>query len=81
MALIGLIGGPLCLLSGVGVIFGLYDDGSSVKFLLSFPEIVWEASLGIYLTVNGFKPCPIISPATGLAAAHTGSPTPQGAWS
>lgn len=81
MALIGLIGGPLCFLSGVGVIFGLYDDGSSVKFLLSFPEIVWEASLGIYLTVNGFRACPIISPGTGLAAAHTGSPTPQGAWS
>jgi hypothetical protein len=58
MALIGLIGGPLCFLSGVGVIFGAYDDGSAVKFLLTFPEIVWEASLGIYLIVKGFRDVP-----------------------
>ena len=58
MALIGLIGGPLCFASGIGVVFGLYDDVSGVKFLLTFPEIVWEASLGIYLTVKGFKAPP-----------------------
>ena len=58
MALIGLIGGPLCFLSGVGVLFGLYDDVSAIKFLLTLPEIVWEASLGIYLTVKGFRPAP-----------------------
>jgi hypothetical protein len=56
MALIGLIGGPLCFASGFGVIFGLYEDGTAIKFLLTFPEIVWEASFGIYLTAKGFKP-------------------------
>jgi hypothetical protein len=58
MALIGLIGGPLCFASGIGVMFGLYDDGTGIKFALTFPEIVWEASLGIYLTVKGFKASP-----------------------
>jgi hypothetical protein len=58
MALIGIIGGPLCFLSGIGVLFGLYEDVSGVKFLLTFPEIIWEASLGIYLTVKGFKAAP-----------------------
>jgi hypothetical protein len=58
MALIGLIGGPLCFASGIGVMFGLYEDGTGIKFALTFPEIVWEASLGIYLTVKGFKASP-----------------------
>jgi hypothetical protein len=55
MALIGVIGGPLCFASGLGVLFGLYDDVSGVKLLLTLPEIVWEASLGIYLTVKGLR--------------------------
>jgi hypothetical protein len=58
MALIGVFGGPLCFLSGIGVLFGLYEDVSGVKFLLTFPEIVWEASLAIYLTFKGFKAAP-----------------------
>jgi hypothetical protein len=31
------------------------------------PEIAWEASLGIYLIVKGFKPSPILSGNAGPA--------------
>jgi hypothetical protein len=58
MALIGLIGGPLAFAAATGVLFGLYEDGSAAKFLLTAPEIVWEAALGIYLIARGFRTSP-----------------------
>lgn len=61
MALLGLIGGPLAFVGGTLVLFGAFDPGSAPLFLITAPEIAWEASLGIYLIVKGFKPSPILS--------------------
>jgi hypothetical protein len=61
MALLGLVGGPLIFASGIAVLFGRYDQLSPVSFAFSLPEILWEASLGIYLTVRGFRPSPILA--------------------
>jgi Domain of unknown function (DUF4386) len=58
MALLGLIGGPLCFAAATGVLFGVFGPDSAPKFLLTVPEIVWEASLGIYLIAKGFKSAP-----------------------
>jgi Domain of unknown function (DUF4386) len=55
MALLGLIGGPLVCASGIGVLFGLFEPGSAPQVVATAPEFVWELSLGIYLTVKGFK--------------------------
>jgi len=55
MAMLGLIGGPLVCASGIGVLFGLFEPGSAPQALATAPEFVWELSLGIYLTVKGFK--------------------------
>ncbi len=55
MAMLGLIGGPLIILSGIGVLFGLFDAGGPVQGVATAPEFVWELSLGIYLTVKGFR--------------------------
>ena len=55
MAVIGLVGGPLCLVAATLALFGVHEQTSGTAFLLTFPEIVWEASFGIYLTVKGFK--------------------------
>ncbi|MDN4612913.1 DUF4386 domain-containing protein [Leifsonia sp. F6_8S_P_1B] len=55
MAWFGLIGGPLVSLSGIAVMFGAYGQFSPASAVLTLPEIVWEASLGIYLTVHGFR--------------------------
>ncbi len=61
MALLGLIGGPLAFLGGILVLFDAIEPGSGPLFLLTALEIAWEASLGIYLIVKGFKPSPILS--------------------
>jgi hypothetical protein len=59
MAMLGLVGGPMLILSFVLQLFGVYENGSPVSFLLALPEIVWEASLGIYAAWKGFRPSPI----------------------
>jgi hypothetical protein len=51
----GLIGGPLMTISGVAVMFGAYEQSSPWSALATLPEIVWEASIGIVLTVRGIK--------------------------
>ena len=61
MALLGLIGGPLVMASGIAVLFGVFKAGSAWQFIATIPEFFWELSLGIYLTVKGFKPSPITS--------------------
>jgi hypothetical protein len=60
MALLGLIGGPLAFAGGTAVLFGTLDAGSPGLFLLTALEILWEASLTIYLIVKGFRPSPIL---------------------
>ena len=61
MAMFGLIGGPLICLSGILVLFDVIDAGSVVQGIATIPEFIWEISLGIYLIVKGFKPCPILA--------------------
>jgi hypothetical protein len=56
MAMLGLIGGPMLIVSFVFQLFGVYDNGAGPSFLLALPEIVWEASLGIYAAWKGFRP-------------------------
>jgi hypothetical protein len=56
MALLGLVGGPLAFFAGILVLFGAIKAGSSPLFLMTILEIAWEASLGIYLIVRGFRP-------------------------
>jgi hypothetical protein len=62
MAMLGLIGGPLLILSFGLRLFDVYEDGSGAAFLLALPEIAWEASLGIYCAWKGFRPSPIAEP-------------------
>lgn len=61
MAMLGLIGGPMLILSFILILFGVYDNGSAPAFLLALPEIAWEASLGVYAAWKGFRPSPITS--------------------
>jgi hypothetical protein len=72
MAILGLIGGPLIILSGTLVLFDVIEPGSGAQVIATAPEFVWELSLGIYLMVKGFKPSPITaglaSPAAPAAA-------------
>ena len=55
MALFGVVGGPLLAASGIAVLFGAIPQGSPVQSIMTIPEIVWEAFLGLWLTFKGFK--------------------------
>src|ERR671910_1625247 len=62
MAWLGLIGGPLLLIGNVGVLFDLWDQTGLVNVLV-VPEFIWEAFLGIYCAIWGFrKDSPILRP-------------------
>jgi hypothetical protein len=61
MALLGLVGGPLICLSGIAVLFDVFQHGGAGQGIATIPEFLWELSLGIYLTVKGFRPSPILS--------------------
>ena len=56
MAWLGLVGGPLIILSGTLVLFDVADPGGTLQGLATIPEGLWELSLGIYCTVKGFRP-------------------------
>lgn len=61
MALLGVIGGPMAFATATAVLFGAYEQSSATNFVFTLPEILWEASLGIYLIVKGFRPSPILA--------------------
>jgi hypothetical protein len=71
MAMLGLIGGPLVMASGIAVMFDLAERGGSLQAIATIPEFFWELSLGIYLVVKGFKPSPITAGLESPAAAPT----------
>ena len=56
MAMLGLVGGPLIIVSGTLVMFGIADPGGPLQGIATIPEALWELSLGIYCTVKGFRP-------------------------
>jgi hypothetical protein len=75
MAWLGLVGGPLLLVSSIGTLFEWWGAGTTVPAILVIPEFLWELSLGIYAAVWGFRrDSPILSPpprssdARGVAA-------------
>ena len=61
LAMFGLVGGPLIILSGILVMFGVDRPGGPLQGLATVPEFIWELGLGIYATVWGFKASPILA--------------------
>ncbi len=57
LALLGLIGGPVLMAAGVGVMFGVIEAGGGWQLIATIPEALWEFFvLGIWLIVRGFNP-------------------------
>jgi hypothetical protein len=56
MAVLGLIGGPLVMASGIAIMFDVAERGSTLQGIATIPEFFWELSLGIYCIVKGFRP-------------------------
>ena len=55
LAIIGLVGGPMAVGTAVAVLFGAYEQVSPISFLFTVPEIIWEATFGIFLTVKALR--------------------------
>lgn len=55
LAMLGLIGGPLIVLSGSAAMLGYIELDGTWQVLSAIPEFFWELGLGIYLIVKGFK--------------------------
>jgi hypothetical protein len=64
---VGLIGAPLLLAADVAVFFGVLDRMATVNALAALPVALWEFSLGVYLTVKGFRPSSPLLAAPGPA--------------
>ena len=47
---------PLLLAGTTAVLFGVLERGSLLQLVLGIPIALWEFSLGVYLTVRGFRP-------------------------
>lgn len=52
---LGLIGAPLLLASSTATLFGAWDQVSSIGTLMALPIATWEFSVGVYMTVKGFR--------------------------
>ena len=59
LPILGLIGAPLLLASDIAIFFGVYDRSAPAALLAALPIAAWELSLGVYLTVKGFKPAAV----------------------
>jgi hypothetical protein len=69
---LGLIGAPLLLAADLAVFFGVLDRGAPIAGLAAAPVAVWEFSLGVYLTVKGFRPTsPLLTPPDADIAVPT----------
>jgi hypothetical protein len=55
LALLGLIGGPILILSFLLILAGVYKNGEGPSGLLTLPEAAWELSLGVYCAWKGFR--------------------------
>ena len=55
---LGLIGGPLIIVSGTVIMFGGNDPSHalhSLQAIVTIPELAWELFLGVYCTIWGFR--------------------------
>jgi hypothetical protein len=46
--------GSLAIVAATGALFAVYERQSGPQMLLTFPEMVWEVTFGVYLIAKGF---------------------------
>lgn len=61
LAIFGLVGSPLLLVAGTAVLLDVIEQGGVAQGIATIPEIIWEAGLGIYLTITGGRAERIVS--------------------
>jgi hypothetical protein len=74
---LGLIGGPLIIISGTAILFSGNDPSDALRSLqgvATIPEFLWELFLGIYCTFKGFRPSAPILQAGFRQSGSLGAP-------
>ncbi|MBC6447407.1 DUF4386 domain-containing protein [Actinokineospora xionganensis] len=69
IAVLGLVGGPLICVSATAVMFGLYEQLSTLGGLAALPVFAWEVSFALYLVTKGFKQAAVAPVATSARTA------------
>jgi hypothetical protein len=59
MAVLGLAGRSLACVAATLELFGVIEQVSAAATVVTLPEAAWEASLGVWLVVKGFRPAPV----------------------
>lgn len=67
IAVLGLVGGSLAFATATAELFSVYQQTSTLAGVAIIPEAAFEALLGIWLIVKGFRPSPVISGDTQYA--------------
>jgi hypothetical protein len=71
MAVLGLIAGPLIVITGIAAMFGVIQVQGTVQSFATIPEFFWELALGIYPLVWGFnRAAPILRGNPERSSAH-----------
>jgi Domain of unknown function (DUF4386) len=82
-AWLGLVGGPLIILTGTAILFAGNQPSSGLRSLqgvATIPEFVWELFLGVYCTIWGFrKASPYLRRDAGEEQRPEAMPVPAGA--
>jgi len=64
IAVLGLIGGTLAFAAGTAELFQVFPQVSTMAVILTLPEALFEAAIGIWLTFKGFRPSPVTAAMT-----------------
>ena len=67
--IVGLIGAPLLLSAVIATLFAGIGQVSAWSAIATLPVAAWEFSLGVWLVVKGFRPCPITAEVTAADTA------------
>jgi hypothetical protein len=73
LPILGLVGAPLLLASDILIFFGVIDRVSPFAAVAFIPIAVWELSLGLYLTIKGFKPAAVAALPSAVRTTDRGA--------
>ncbi len=79
MAILGLIGGPLVMATGIAIMFDAIERGGAIQVIATIPEFFWELSLSIYCIAKGFRPSPTLGMETVTTLPESDSALRHGA--
>ena len=74
LAAFGMVAGSFAIVAATGALFGVYERQSAPQMLLTFPEMIWELTFGVYLIAKGFT---VARAAPGRRAAGPRALPPQ----